>query len=160
MRQRTFRGGKKGRVRARARGPKLPRDHFSATCLTRTNLVPRNFLKWCRGTELNCRHQPFQGCALPTELPRHGSRQEEGGTDTGSSEKNQAAWSVWFIWFLWFIWFISFNQTHETDRIDQMNKIGCGGEGGSKPCLTDALRFELRGVALVALPQLFFSRSA
>jgi integrase len=29
---------------------------------------------WCRGTELNCRHQPFQGCALPTELPRHGSR--------------------------------------------------------------------------------------
>ena len=27
--------------------------------------------KWCRGTELNCRHQPFQGCALPTELPRH-----------------------------------------------------------------------------------------
>jgi hypothetical protein len=21
---------------------------------------------------LNCRHQPFQGCALPTELPRHG----------------------------------------------------------------------------------------
>jgi integrase len=30
--------------------------------------------EWCRGTELNCRHQPFQGCALPTELPRHGSR--------------------------------------------------------------------------------------
>jgi hypothetical protein len=27
--------------------------------------------EWCRGTELNCRHQPFQGCALPTELPRH-----------------------------------------------------------------------------------------
>ena len=26
--------------------------------------------KWCRGTESNCRHQPFQGCALPTELPR------------------------------------------------------------------------------------------
>ena len=26
---------------------------------------------WCRGTESNCRHQPFQGCALPTELPRH-----------------------------------------------------------------------------------------
>src|SRR5438132_8400960 len=26
---------------------------------------------WCRGTEVNCRHQPFQGCALPTELPRH-----------------------------------------------------------------------------------------
>jgi hypothetical protein len=29
---------------------------------------------WCRGTELNCRHQPFQGCALPTELPRHAGR--------------------------------------------------------------------------------------
>lgn len=31
---------------------------------------------WCRGAESNCRHQPFQGCALPTELPRHkvGSR--------------------------------------------------------------------------------------
>ena len=29
-------------------------------------------IKWCRGTESNCRHQPFQGCALPTELPRHG----------------------------------------------------------------------------------------
>src|SRR5437016_9470229 len=27
--------------------------------------------EWCRGTKLNCRHQPFQGCALPTELPRH-----------------------------------------------------------------------------------------
>src|SRR5207253_5316764 len=51
---------------------------------------------WCRGTELNCRHQPFQGCALPTELPRHGSGQEERGTVTGSSEKNQAAWSVTF----------------------------------------------------------------
>ena len=26
---------------------------------------------WCRGAESNCGHQPFQGCALPTELPRH-----------------------------------------------------------------------------------------
>ena len=86
--------------------------------------------KWCRGTELNCRHQPFQGCALPTELPRHDSGQGARGTVTESSEKNQAAWSVWFIWLIWSIWFISFNQTHETDRIDQMNKIGCGGEGG------------------------------
>jgi hypothetical protein len=25
----------------------------------------------CRGTELNRRRQPFQGCALPPELPRH-----------------------------------------------------------------------------------------
>ena len=28
---------------------------------------------WCRGAESNCGHQPFQGCALPTELPRHGN---------------------------------------------------------------------------------------
>ena len=27
--------------------------------------------RWCRGTELNRRRQPFQGCALPPELPRH-----------------------------------------------------------------------------------------
>src|SRR5215831_4488433 len=25
---------------------------------------------WCRGTESNCRHQPFQGCAFSTELLR------------------------------------------------------------------------------------------
>jgi hypothetical protein len=38
----------------------------------------RNFVRltsilrrWCRGTELNRRRQPFQGCALPPELPRH-----------------------------------------------------------------------------------------
>src|SRR2546422_9311239 len=37
----------------------------------RTPRIKRS-LVWCRGTELNCRHQPFQGCALPTELPRHG----------------------------------------------------------------------------------------
>ena len=29
-------------------------------------------------------------------------------------------------------------------------KAGCGGEGEFLPSLTDALRFELRGVALVA----------
>ena len=27
---------------------------------------------WCRGTGSNCRHQVFQTCALPTELPRLG----------------------------------------------------------------------------------------
>src|SRR5437867_9164528 len=32
---------------------------------------PYSWREWCRGTESNCRHQPFQGCALPTELPRH-----------------------------------------------------------------------------------------
>jgi hypothetical protein len=62
--------------------------------------------KWCRGTELNCRHQPFQGCALPTELPRHESWQDERRTVTGSSEKNQATWSGWltglFGLFRWF----------------------------------------------------------
>ena len=106
--------------------------------------------EWCRGTELNCRHQPFQGCALPTELPRHGSGQEERGTVTGSSEKNQAAWSVWFIRLIWSIWFISFNQTHETDRIDQMNKIGCGGAGTILLFLTGALEFKIEGIALTA----------
>jgi hypothetical protein len=85
--------------------------------------------EWCRGTELNCRHQPFQGCALPTELPRHGLRQEERGTVTGSSDKNQAAWSF---------------ETCGSLR------AGCGGEGGILPLLTDALRFELHAVALVA----------
>ena len=34
---------------------------------------------WCRGAESNCRHQPFQGCALPTELPRHKVRSRWGG---------------------------------------------------------------------------------
>ena len=44
-------------------------------------------LRWCRGTESNCRHQPFQGCALPTELPRHGMGRD--GTVTGLIVKNQ-----------------------------------------------------------------------
>ena len=44
---------------------------------------------WCRGTESNCRHQPFQGCALPTELPRHFGRMLEGFLSTGSPKKNQ-----------------------------------------------------------------------
>ena len=30
-----------------------------------------NLLKWWPGTELNRRRQPFQGCALPPELPGH-----------------------------------------------------------------------------------------
>ena len=86
---------------------------------------------WCRGTELNCRHQPFQGCALPTELPRHEPRQVERRRVTVSSEKNQAIWSGWL-------------------SDPTKNKLGCGGEGGNKLSLTDALRFELHGVALVA----------
>jgi integrase len=40
--------------------------------------APRKSLKrWWAGAELNCRHQDFQSCALPTELParpRHESR--------------------------------------------------------------------------------------
>jgi hypothetical protein len=39
---------------------------------------PKWWILWCRGTESNCRHQPFQGCALPTELPRHWARLREG----------------------------------------------------------------------------------
>src|SRR5246127_3842483 len=34
--------------------------------------ISRNSLKiWWPGTELNRRRQPFQGCALPPELPGH-----------------------------------------------------------------------------------------
>ena len=64
---------------------------------------------WCRGTELNCRHQPFQGCALPTELPRHDLRQDERGTVTGSIDKNQVSVSL---------------SSASADG------AGCGGEGG------------------------------
>lgn len=41
---------------------------------------PKWWILWCRGTESNCRHQPFQGCALPTELPRHSGRILERGS--------------------------------------------------------------------------------
>src|SRR5208282_1436287 len=34
-----------------------------------------NGIKWWPGTELNRRRQPFQGCALPPELPGHFSSQ-------------------------------------------------------------------------------------
>ncbi len=45
---------------------------------------------WCRGTESNCRHQPFQGCALPTELPRRfGENSGRGIFSTGTLVKNQ-----------------------------------------------------------------------
>ena len=50
---------------------------------------PKWWILWCRGTESNCRHQPFQGCALPTELPRHSGRIREGFLSTGSPPKNQ-----------------------------------------------------------------------
>ena len=35
------------------------------------NRLILNNLKWWPGTELNRRRQPFQGCALPPELPGH-----------------------------------------------------------------------------------------
>ena len=38
-------------------------------------LIGRNcFEMWWPGTELNRRRQPFQGCALPPELPGHVSQ--------------------------------------------------------------------------------------
>src|SRR2546423_278099 len=38
-----------------------------------TLTISSNSLKtWWPGTELNRRRQPFQGCALPPELPGHG----------------------------------------------------------------------------------------
>ena len=43
--------------------------------LLRTSRISSNRLKtWWPGTELNRRRQPFQGCALPPELPGHVSR--------------------------------------------------------------------------------------
>jgi hypothetical protein len=34
----------------------------------------KGFEMWWPGTELNRRRQPFQGCALPAELPGHDAR--------------------------------------------------------------------------------------
>src|ERR1019366_253141 len=34
----------------------------------------KSLILWWPGTELNRRRQPFQGCALPAELPGHGAR--------------------------------------------------------------------------------------
>src|SRR5207237_4507602 len=39
--------------------------------LTRTVAIPRYTKNWWAGTGLNRRHQDFQSCALPTELPAH-----------------------------------------------------------------------------------------
>src|SRR5438552_9766223 len=33
--------------------------------------LKQRLLEWWPGTELNRRRQPFQGCALPPELPGH-----------------------------------------------------------------------------------------
>lgn len=45
---------------------RLRLPHFS---LAKIFLVLGDFLKWWVGTESNRRHMPFQGIALPTELP-------------------------------------------------------------------------------------------
>ncbi len=37
-------------------------------------ISPNSLKTWWPGTELNRRRQPFQGCALPPELPGHVSR--------------------------------------------------------------------------------------
>src|SRR2546429_7137923 len=39
----------------------------------------RRRLEWWAGTGLNRRHQDFQSCALPTELPAHQTRQDNKG---------------------------------------------------------------------------------
>src|SRR6266852_6746943 len=45
---------------------------FGANWSQRQEMEPRKLLKtWWPGTELNRRRQPFQGCALPPELPGH-----------------------------------------------------------------------------------------
>src|SRR5438270_4596315 len=49
--------------------------------LTRAVAIPKYAKQWWAGTGLNRRHQDFQSCALPTELPAHHefSRIAEGG---------------------------------------------------------------------------------
>src|SRR5438445_12874336 len=42
-------------------------------------ISPNSLKTWWPGTELNRRRQPFQGCALPPELPGHVSRAAGGG---------------------------------------------------------------------------------
>ena len=36
----------------------------------------KKILSWWAGTGLNRRHQDFQSCALPTELPAHQTRED------------------------------------------------------------------------------------
>src|SRR5262245_40250585 len=44
----------------------VPEFYIVTTCDRIEFWVPCKLLeKWCRGTELNRRRQPFQGCALP-----------------------------------------------------------------------------------------------
>ena len=66
-----MRGGRNAADQAKRRILAYWRQSNSPRRFDRTPRIKRS-LVWCRGTELNCRHQPFQGCALPTELPRHG----------------------------------------------------------------------------------------
>src|SRR5438132_108690 len=44
--------------------------------LTRAVAIPKYAKKWWAGTGLNRRHQDFQSCALPTELPAHQTRED------------------------------------------------------------------------------------
>src|SRR5206468_9306086 len=45
----------------------------------------------CRGTELNRRRRPFQGRALPTELPRHDELIESSGLQV-PMQRRQRTW--------------------------------------------------------------------
>src|SRR5256885_8479374 len=50
------------------------------TCpTTRSDGVLTSRKSWWAGTGLNRRHQDFQSCALPTELPAHQTRQDNKG---------------------------------------------------------------------------------
>ena len=61
---------------------------------------------WWPGTELNRRRQPFQGCALPPELPGHAAIQSFTGARSASCLKHAGTiaelplWSVkrWKVW--------------------------------------------------------------
>jgi hypothetical protein len=51
---------------------KLTRSLPAICASSNTSLIPCMLLnRWWPGTELNRRRQPFQGCALPPELPGH-----------------------------------------------------------------------------------------
>src|SRR5438046_10282633 len=46
---------------------------------TASQVLDRIRKEWWAGTGLNRRHQDFQSCALPTQLPAHQTRQDNKG---------------------------------------------------------------------------------
>src|SRR5215468_3077204 len=61
-----------GRVPAESRG-RSGRESYGRHAVTRQRRAEKT---WWAGTGLNRRHQDFQSCALPTELPAHQTRED------------------------------------------------------------------------------------